>query len=172
MKNAKRAAAIVGIIVLLAAAALPMIFAFDTGEGAAGRFRAALGAAILVPVLAYVMWAVYRMLKKKDPVPDSKYRNIVFDVGRVLVDFDWETYLDSFDFPPEERQAMVREIFQSNTWRERDRGSESDEFYREAFLSALPAYREDAARVLDDDYKTIGPREYAYTWTAYLKKQG
>ena len=80
MKNGKRIAAILGIIILLAAAAMPMIFAFDTGEGGAGRFRAALGAAIMVPILAYVMWAVYRMLGRREPVPESKYKNIVFDV--------------------------------------------------------------------------------------------
>jgi len=172
MKNGKRIAAILGIIILLAAAAMPMIFAFDTGEGGAGRFRAAFGAAIMVPILAYVMWAVYRMLGRREPVPESKYKNIVFDVGRVLVDFDWESYLDSFQFPPRERQAMAEHIFQSRTWRERDRGSEPDEYYTEAFLADLPEYREDALRVLKDDYKTIGPRDYAVTWTGYLKKQG
>ena len=47
MKNFKRAAAILGIVVLLAVCCLPMVFAFGSGENAAGMFRASLGMVIL-----------------------------------------------------------------------------------------------------------------------------
>ena len=33
-------------------------------------------------------------------------RNIIFDVGKVLVDYDWESYLDSFGFAPEKRDQQ------------------------------------------------------------------
>ena len=49
--------------------------------------------------------------------------NIIFDVGQVLVKYDWETYLDSFGFPKEERDKIAEVVFQSNTWNERDRSS-------------------------------------------------
>ena len=32
-------------------------------------------------------------------------KNIVFDIGKVLVRFDWEDYLASFQFPEEETNA-------------------------------------------------------------------
>ena len=35
-------------------------------------------------------------------------KNIVFDIGRVLVDYDWESYLDSFGFSPEVRARVLR----------------------------------------------------------------
>ena len=39
MKNFKRAAAILGVAVLLAVCCLPMIFAFGSGENAQGNLR-------------------------------------------------------------------------------------------------------------------------------------
>ena len=54
MKNLKRAAAILGVVVLLVVCCLPMIFAFGSGENSQGNFKAAVGMVILVPVLAYV----------------------------------------------------------------------------------------------------------------------
>lgn len=53
MKNFKRIAAILGVVVLLAACCMPMIFAFGTGENAQGNFKAAVGVVILCRVLAY-----------------------------------------------------------------------------------------------------------------------
>ena len=43
MKNFKRAAAILGVVVLLAVCCLPMIFAFGSGDNAQGNFKAAVG---------------------------------------------------------------------------------------------------------------------------------
>ena len=48
MKNFKRAAAILGVVVLLAVCCLPMIFAFGSGDNAQGNFKAAVGTVILV----------------------------------------------------------------------------------------------------------------------------
>ena len=64
MKNFKRAAAILGVVVLLAVCCLPMIFAFGSGDNAQGNFKAAVGSVILVPVLAYVFLMVYKLLKQ------------------------------------------------------------------------------------------------------------
>ena len=47
-------------------------------------------------LLAYAMWMVYRILNKNKKAVDSGMENIIFDVGQVLVKYDWETYLDSF----------------------------------------------------------------------------
>ena len=90
MKNNKKKqiGAWIAIIVLLLAACMPMFFAFGKGENAGNYFRAAIGVAIIVPVLAYAMWMVYRILdrdKKKER--NSVVENIIFDVGKVLVKF-------------------------------------------------------------------------------------
>ena len=169
----KRVAAVLGIIVLLAAVSLPMVFAFGSGEGAAGRFRASLGAAILVPVMAYVIWMVYRILSgSRNKEPEGEIRNIVFDVGNVLVTYDWETYLRSFGFPEEEYRAIADAVFRSDVWNERDRGLRTEEEYVADFIAGAPQYEADILRVMQDVRKVILPRDYAPVWTRLLKERG
>ena len=38
-------------------------------------------------------------------------KNIVFDIGKVLVRFDWEDYLASFQFPEKETTAIAKAMF-------------------------------------------------------------
>ena len=104
MKNFKRAAAILGVVVLLAVCCLPMIFAFGSGDNAQGNFKAAVGTVILVPVLAYVFLMVYKLLKKEEKEVAGEVKNIIFDVGQVLVSYDWESYLKAFHFSAEEEK--------------------------------------------------------------------
>ena len=99
MKNFKRIAAILGVVILLAVCCLPMIFAFGSGENSQGNFKAAVGSVILVPVLAYVFLMVYKLLKKEDKEAEGEVKNLIFDVGQVLVSYEWEDYLKSFHFP-------------------------------------------------------------------------
>ena len=158
MKNFKRAAAILGVVVLLAVCCLPMIFAFGSGDNAQGNFKAAVGTVILVPVLAYVFLMVYKLLKKEEKEVAGEVKNIIFDVGQVLVSYDWESYLKAFHFSAEE---------------ERDRGLFPEEEYRKRFIAELPAeYEADVKRVIEESGKTIGIKDYAETWTSYLKSQG
>ena len=49
-------------------------------------------------------------------------KNIVFDIGKVLVRFDWEDYLASFQFPEEETTAIAKAMFLSSNWNLVDEG--------------------------------------------------
>lgn len=115
MKNFKRAAAILGVVVLLAVCCLPMIFAFGSGDNAQGNFKAAVGTVILVPVLAYVFLMVYKLLKKENKEAEGEVKNIIFDVGQVLVSYDWESYLKEFHFPAEEEKLIAEKVFKSRS---------------------------------------------------------
>lgn len=175
MKNNKKKqiGAWIAIIVLLLAACMPMFFAFGKGENAGNYFRAAIGVAIIVPVLAYAMWMVYRILdrdKKKER--NSVVENIIFDVGKVLVKFEWEAYLDSFGFTPEKRDKIAKAVFLSDTWNERDRGSYEEEYYVNQMVKAAPDCEAEIRAVMKDSGKTIEKMEYADTWVRYLKDKG
>lgn len=165
-------AAILGIIILLAAAVMPMVFAFGKGEAAAGMFRASLAVAVMLPVLAYGMFLVYRLLKKKGETPSGTYRNIVFDVGQVLMRFDWEGYLDSYGFPEEKRDAIARSVFLSPIWGERDRGAFSEEEYIKQFVNLAPELENEIRKVVEDSDQSLTQMDYAQAWTAYLKSKG
>lgn len=173
MKNFKRIAAVFGVVVLLAVCCLPMIFAFGSGDNAQGNFKAAVGTVILVPVLAYVFLMVYKLLKKENKEAEGEVKNIIFDVGQVLVSYDWESYLKAFHFSAEEEKLIAEKVFKSQIWNERDRGLFPEEEYRKQFIAELPAeYEADVKRVIEESGKAIGIKDYAETWTSYLKSQG
>ena len=100
-------------------------------------------------------------------------KNVIFDVGQVLVSYDWESYLKAFHFSAEEEKLIAEKVFKSQIWNERDRGLFPEEEYRKQFIAELPAeYEADVKRVIEESGKTIGIKDYAETWTSYLKSQG
>jgi putative hydrolase of the HAD superfamily len=168
----KKIGAWIAIIILLLACCMPMIFAFGNGEDSQVYFKASLAVAIMVPIMAYAIWMVYKLLNRNKKVVDSDMENIIFDVGQVLVKYDWETYLDSFGFPKEERDKIAEVVFQSNTWNERDRSSETEQYYVDQMVKAAPEYEKDIREVMRRSDKTIEKTDYAETWVRYLKDKG
>lgn len=174
MKNWKRAAAVVGAVLLLFVFCLPMVFAFGSSEGSQSAFRGALAAAVLVPVMAYIFLLGLKFFGRKKPAEEKKrmIENIIFDVGMVLVDFDWKGYLKSFGFSEEKYEKIADAVFRSQIWNERDRGLYDEEEYLRRFCAEAPEYAEDIREVLRRSPETIHSFDYAETWVKYLKNQG
>ena len=168
----KQIGAWVVIILLLLACSMPMFFAFGKGPDSQSNFKAAIAVAIMVPVLAYAMWMVYRILNKNKKGVDSDMENIIFDVGQVLVKYDWETYLDSFGFPKEERDTIAKAVFLSDVWNERDRSSQDEQYYVDEMVKAAPQYEKDIREVMRRSNETVEKMDYAETWVKYLKDKG
>ena len=122
MKNGKRIAALLGVVALLIIFCLPMFFALK-GDFSQEAFMASLYTVLFVAVMGYVIWMVFRLVNKKKNEEDKRMiKNIVFDVGLVLVEFNWQSYLDSFHFDKEKRDKIAKATFQSEVWDERDKG--------------------------------------------------
>ena len=81
----KKIGAWIAIIILLLACCMPMIFAFGNGEDSQAYFKASLAVAIMVPIMAYAIWMVYKLLNRNKKVVDSDMENIIFDVGHIVV---------------------------------------------------------------------------------------
>lgn len=172
MKNNKRVWAIIGVIVLLVIFCLPMVFAFGSSENSQALFRGAFGAAFLVPVMAYIFIMIYRIFGKKEKEVDGEIKNIIFDVGNVLMDYDWQTYLKSFGFSEEKYEKIARACFCNPMWNERDRGTLPEEAYVQEFVNAAPEYEEDIREVMRRTPECISNMDYTRTWVEYLKDRG
>lgn len=171
MKNFKRVGAIIAVVLLLAVFCLPMVFAMGKGENSQALFKGALGAAFLIPVLIYIFWMVYRIFGKKRK-PERNIENIIFDVGQVLVKFDWETFLKGFGFDKEKYEKIADATFRSSIWDERDKGLLEEDEYVRRFAELAPEYEADIREVLRRSPETITASDYAETWVKYLKNQG
>lgn len=50
-------------------------------------------------------------------------KNILFDMGNVLIHFDRKVFLDRLDISEEDKQLLLREVFLSVEWVQMDRGT-------------------------------------------------
>ncbi|MCC8138587.1 MAG: HAD family phosphatase [Clostridiales bacterium] len=100
-------------------------------------------------------------------------KNIIFDIGNVLVDFDSETYLKGFGFAPEKEKRIREATFDGPIWHEFDRSVIPVKQLRETLASlVLPEDREDVLQVFDHSDATIRRRDFAIPWILSLQEQG
>ena len=77
--------------------------------------------------------------------------NIIFDVGNVLMGYDWEEYLRSYDFPEEKYQKIADAVFRNPIWEEQDRGQHEESWYVDKFVESAPEYEADIREVVRRD---------------------
>ena len=72
-------------------------------------------------------------------------KNIVFDMGNVLVQFDPELFMDRYSLTGEDRKLIRNEVFRSVEWTMLDRGVIDEEIAEQRILPRLPERLHDAA---------------------------
>ena len=75
-------------------------------------------------------------------------RNILFDMGQVLIRFDRQLFLDRLDICEEEKQLLLREVFLSVEWVQMDRGTKNETTALESMCRRLPEHLHPAAEAL------------------------
>ncbi|MGM0421043.1 MAG: HAD family hydrolase [Bacillota bacterium] len=93
--------------------------------------------------------------------PSVKIKNIVFDIGGVLLEVDFERFLrDEFFVPAKEAEIIADKTFRSQDWERFDRGIISKEEAADIFALRLPDYSEMLHEVMEkweDSFKPIQP---------------
>lgn len=75
-------------------------------------------------------------------------RNILFDMGNVLILFDRNLFLDRLDLSREDKQILYRDVFASVEWAQMDRGSKTEETALASICRRLPQRLHAAAEEL------------------------
>ena len=99
-------------------------------------------------------------------------KNIVFDVGKVLVDFDWQSLFDALGFSPEAYEEVAKATVQSELWNEFDRSKMADEEILEGCLEHAPGRRNEVMRFWDNIGSCIRRYDYAFPWIRSLQERG
>lgn len=99
-------------------------------------------------------------------------KNIVFDVGKVLVEFDWQSLFDALGFSPEAYEEVAQATVQSELWNEFDRSKMADEEILEGFLERAPGRRDEVMRFWDNIGNCIRRYDYAFPWIRSLQERG
>lgn len=67
-------------------------------------------------------------------------KNIIFDMGGVLIDFDFDKFLEHYQLSPEEHIFLKRNIFETLEWARMDRGSLDEEKMYEIIKERIPSH--------------------------------
>lgn len=99
-------------------------------------------------------------------------KNVIFDIGNVLVDFRWRVLMEELGLPEETQAIFAKTVFGSRWWGELDHG-----IYEEAEI--LAHFREDNREHLDEfdlvwdnRGRLVEPYAYAVAWIEQLKASG
>ncbi len=100
-------------------------------------------------------------------------KNVVFDMGNVLIRFDPELFMLRLGLEEEDRKLLKREVFVSLEWSRMDRGSLTDGEAAEIICRRVPERLHDAVRKLVGMWdRPILPVEGMYELVEELKEMG
>ena len=99
-------------------------------------------------------------------------KNIVFDMGGVLIDYDSQRTLREH-FPAEYHEILNKEVFKSNVWAMLDEGTARSDSLIPEVLPKIPAEtRPLIAEMLDDFYPYMPPVPAMYDFVKHVKECG
>lgn len=97
---------------------------------------------------------------------------VIFDVGNVLVGYDWQNYLRTFHYSEEIYERVANAVFRNKDWEEGDIGRISAQEWRKLFVENAPDLEAQICEVLDGFEGTIVPLSYTEKWLAYFRSLG
>lgn len=99
-------------------------------------------------------------------------RNIVFDIGNVLVDYCWRDHIAGYGYSGEMLERIGRAMMQNPVWNEMDRGVWTNEELLQGFIAADPGIEKDIRLVFSDMKTIVRERPESSAWVRSLKAQG
>lgn len=99
-------------------------------------------------------------------------RNIVFDVGDVLVDFRYMDYMRNLGFDEECMQFLSSNMVITEFWHEMDLGIKTNADAVEHFTSLYPEYRSEIISFWDNVQDIVQEYDYAPELLRGLKEKG
>ena len=99
-------------------------------------------------------------------------KNVIFDVGFVLVDFRWRDLMKDLEIPKEIQEKFAKTVFGSHWWNELDRGVlDEDEVVNNLREDNSPYY-EEFDLIWSNRDKIVEPFDYAVGMIEDLKAKG
>ena len=73
-------------------------------------------------------------------------RNIIFDIGKVLVSYEPDAYMDRLGLDEKAKAAINQAMFQNKLWDESDQGLGTPEELLQKFIAGAPEYAEEITK--------------------------
>lgn len=99
-------------------------------------------------------------------------KNVIFDIGNVLVDFRWREIMEELEIPVEIRDRFETSVFGSDLWHSYDHGLISDEDIYEKLKETNKEFGDAFEKVWAKRVELVKPYDYAVPWIKTLKREG
>lgn len=99
-------------------------------------------------------------------------RNIVFDVGKVLMSYNPDAMMQKLGYQEETITAVNHAMFQNQLWNAFDRGCVSDQELLQTFISHNPTYEKQITEAFMTIPSAMHPYPYVQEWLSNLKQEG
>ncbi len=98
-------------------------------------------------------------------------KTVVFDIGNVLADFDYMTFIHRLYMDEEVIRHINNAIWKTGCWKALDRGEDTEAVLLR-MLNAEPDYQAEIKRTMEHIGECITRMEYAIPWIENLKDRG
>lgn len=99
-------------------------------------------------------------------------KNIIFDIGKVLVDYEPNKVSEYLGFDEKTMAEINKAMFGNELWKEFDRSALSDEKLLTAFIANNPKYENEIKLAFENVGEAIEVFNYADSWLCELKERG
>lgn len=99
-------------------------------------------------------------------------KNIILDVGKVLVEWDPQYAFQKLGFDVKTSELVAKATVSSPDWNELDRSEKSDEELLAKFIANAPAYEKEIRMVWESVGLSIWQYDYARPWIVNMKRCG
>lgn len=99
-------------------------------------------------------------------------KNVIFDIGNVLVDFKWRELMEELGLPKALQPEFEKTVFGSHWWGELDHGVLEESEVLEKLREDNKGHLDEFNLIWDNRDKLVKPYPYAVSWIENLKKCG
>lgn len=99
-------------------------------------------------------------------------KNFIFDVGKVLVDYDPFSFMEEIGLTKQEAEAVNQAMFSNPLWELGDQGAYPAEEFLPKFIEQNPVYEQAIRKAYENLGTIIHPYSYVLPWMEQLKDQG
>lgn len=99
-------------------------------------------------------------------------RNIIFDVGRVLVEFDYLRYIRERHYNKQEQKILLESVFNNPVWLLADRGVVETKELADRFVANAPEHEGLIREAYEHIEEVIWEMPYSREWAEELKNRG
>lgn len=99
-------------------------------------------------------------------------RNIIFDIGKVLVSYEPDAYMESLGISREDQKKINAAMFENELWDESDQGLRTPDEFLQAFIQGAPELADTIRKLHTTVGNTVELLPYAMDWILDMKARG